>query len=306
MEPPEEVLLTLLSVALFVLAPFLGMLAMGLGRRISARMQNRVGPPVLQPWYDVAKLMTKSDQSTNPVTGTMAFLFFIFNALAVVVLVTLGDLLMVIVLMGTAQLFLSLAGYAGSSPNSHLGASRNLLQVLSVEPLMLALAVAALLVNGSYFVRELAWSNELLLHFPMAPVVLFFALLVWMQKGPFDLSTAHQEIVYGPMIELSGKNLALVEIGHWFETFGLLAIFSLMFNSAPLLAPLLGSTGAVVLDLVLKTLVAFIVLIAVIWVDNATTRSHWDRLPRFSFTFLWPLVFINILFIYSALVWGWW
>jgi len=297
--------LTLLSVVLFVLAPFAGMLAMGIGRKMSARMQNRVGPPILQPWYDFWKLLMKSETASNPLLGTMAFAFFIFNALAVVVLVTFGDLLVTIILFGLAQLFLSLAGFAGSAPYSHIGANRNLLQVLSVEPLFVLTAIAVMVVNGNYFIRDLALNSSIILYFPMAAVVILFGLVVWMQKGPFDLSTAHQEIVYGPMVELSGKNLALVELGHWFETFGLLGLFTLFFNLSPVLDPLVGTIPAVVLDLLVKVLVGFIALLGVIWIDNSTTRNHWDRLPKFSFYALLPLVFLNMIVIYAKFAWGW-
>ena len=301
----DIVLLSIFSVVMFVLSPFLGMLAMGLGRKMSARMQNRVGPPVLQPWYDVRKLLMKADQSSNTMIGPMAFAFFIFNVLAVVLLVTLGDLLMVVILMGMAQLFVSLGGLAGSSPYSHIGANRNLLQVLSVEPLLLAVPIGVLLVNKTYFVRDLAMNGNILLYFPVAVAVLLFAIVVWMQKGPFDLSTAHQELLYGNLIEFSGKNLALVEMGHWFENFALLSIFGLFFNFTPLLQGPLGLYPAIVVDLVIKLVLAFIALLAVIWIDNATTRNHWDRLPKFSFYIMMPLVFVNVLLIYMKLKWGW-
>jgi ech hydrogenase subunit B len=301
----DPVRLGILSILLFVLAPFLGLAAMGIGRRMSARMQNRVGPPLLQPLYDVQKLLTKKDQSTNRLIGPMAFAFLIFNILAVVWLVTMSDLLMVVVLLGMAQLFLSLGGFAGSSPYSHIGANRNLLQVLSVEPLMLAVPIGVLLVNGTYFVDDLAMNSSILWYFPVAVAIMMFALVVWMQKGPFDMSTAHQEILYGNLIEFSGKNLALVEMGHWFENFALFAVLGLFFNFTPFLQGPLGLIPAVVVDLLIKLAIAFVALLIVIWIDNATTRNHWDRLPKFGFYIMMPVLFINILLIYMKLRWGW-
>jgi ech hydrogenase subunit B len=301
----EVILISIMSVALFVLAPFLGMLAMGLGRKMSARMQNRVGPPLLQPWYDVQKLLMKEDTASNSMLGAMAFAFFIFNALGVVVLVTLGDLLITLILFGLAQLFISLAGFSGSAPYSHVGASRNLLQVLCVEPLLVMMAIGVMIVNGNYFIKDMALNGSILLYLPAALLVMVFALLVWMQKGPFDLSTAHQEVAYGPLVELSGKNLALVEMGHWFETFGLLGIFSLFFNTIPLLSPVTGMVPAVLMDIVLKGLVGFFGLLVVIWIDNSTTRSAWARLPKFSFYIMLPILFINIVVITAKFQWGW-
>jgi ech hydrogenase subunit B len=296
---------TILALVLLGLAPLLGMLAMGIGRKMSARMQNRVGPPILQPLYDVQKLLMKVDQSTNPLIGPMAMAFALLNIVAVVLLVAGWDLLMVVVVLGMAQLFLTLGGFAGSSPYSHIGANRNLLQVLSVEPLLLAVPIGVLLVNGSYFVNTLAMSPSILFYFPVAVAVVMFALVVWMQKGPFDMSTAHQEILYGNLIEFSGKNLALVEMGHWFENFALLSIVGLFFNFTPFFSGPLGLYPAIVVDLLLKMIIAFVALLVVIWIDNATTRNQWDRLPKFAFYIMLPAVFINVILIYGKLRWGW-
>ena len=53
-----------------IVAPVLGCLLAGLDRKISARMQGRVGPPLLQPYYDVRKLIEKDNESVNSTEGT--------------------------------------------------------------------------------------------------------------------------------------------------------------------------------------------------------------------------------------------
>jgi len=298
MEPlPEPVLLAALSVALFVMAPFLGMLAMGVRGRLSARMQGRAGPPVLQPWHDFKKLLGMSGTASNSLPGAMAFSFFIFNVLAVVVLVNLGDLLVTFILLGLAQLFISLAGFSGSSPYRHAGADRNLLRFLSVEPLLVMTAIGVMMVNGTYFIRDMALNSSIIIHFPVAAAVVVFAIVVWMRKGPFDPSGAHQQMILGPLIELSGKDLALVELGHWFELFGLLGLFGLFFNTVPIIGPVTGMIPAVVIDIIIKGILAFAALLVVIWIDNATTRDHRDRLPGFGFYVMLPILFVNIVFI---------
>ena len=73
-------ILNIVSVVLFVvLAPFVGGLLAGLDRKLSARLQGRVGPPVLQPFYDVFKLREKEDITVNKYQDFYmgAFLFFI-------------------------------------------------------------------------------------------------------------------------------------------------------------------------------------------------------------------------------------
>ena len=73
------ILTTLLASAVFaVVATVLRCLLSGLDRKISARMQGRVGPPILQPYYDVMKLLSKEDASPNAAIGTYIFWALIF------------------------------------------------------------------------------------------------------------------------------------------------------------------------------------------------------------------------------------
>ena len=60
------------SVAFAILAPIIGCLLAGIDRVISARMQGRVGPPLLQPYYDVRKLFAKEKVTVNSVQDVYA------------------------------------------------------------------------------------------------------------------------------------------------------------------------------------------------------------------------------------------
>ncbi|MDR2089442.1 MAG: NADH-quinone oxidoreductase subunit H, partial [Clostridiales Family XIII bacterium] len=118
---------TIISVAAyFILAPFVGGLLAGIDRKLSARLQGRFGPPVLQPFYDVFKLLEK-----EPVTVTAAQDFYV-DCCLVFMIVTGGfffaglSLLLVIFTLTTASLFLVAAAYSSNSPYAQVGAEREL------------------------------------------------------------------------------------------------------------------------------------------------------------------------------------
>ena len=70
------------TIAFAVLAPVVGCLLAGLDRKLSARMQGRVGPPILQPYYDVRKLLEKDRAAVNNVEGIYITCALVFAILA--------------------------------------------------------------------------------------------------------------------------------------------------------------------------------------------------------------------------------
>ena len=120
-------------IAYIILAPIVGGFLAGLDRKITARMQGRVGPPVLQPFYDVLKLLEKESITVNRVQDFYVMCFFIF------VMVTGGlffageNLLLVMFTLTLASVFLIVAAFSSNSPYSEVGAERELLQMLAYE-----------------------------------------------------------------------------------------------------------------------------------------------------------------------------
>ena len=71
METLLSILITLVASAVFAVgATILGCLLSGIDRKVTARMQGRVGPPLLQPYYDVRKLLMKDNVGVNSTIGT--------------------------------------------------------------------------------------------------------------------------------------------------------------------------------------------------------------------------------------------
>ena len=208
-------------VAYIVLAPFVGGFLAGLDRIISARMQGRVGPPVLQPFYDVLKLFEKEKITVNKVQDFYVACFLLFVVVTGCFFFAGGDLLLVLFTLTTASAFLIIAAYSSNSPYAQLGAERELLQTMAYEPMVLLTAVAFYVFTGSFKVSDIMNSESMGI-LPMLGIFIGFMyiLTIKFRKAPFDLSMshhAHQELVAGLKTEFSGTTLAMLEVAHWYE-----------------------------------------------------------------------------------------
>ena len=130
------------TIAFAVLAPVVGGLLAGLDRKLSARMQGRVGPPILQPYYDVRKLLEKDRAAVNNVEGTYITCALAFAILAGGIFFGGGNLLLSVFVLTLSSLFFILAAYCTRSPYSEVGAAREALQIMAEEPMSLFIAVA--------------------------------------------------------------------------------------------------------------------------------------------------------------------
>ena len=113
------------TIAFAVLAPVVGCLLAGLDRKLSARMQGRVGPPILQPYYDVRKLLEKDRAAVNNVEGTYITCALVFAILAGGIFFGGGNLLLSVFVLTLSSLFFILAAYCTRSPYSEVGAARD-------------------------------------------------------------------------------------------------------------------------------------------------------------------------------------
>ena len=118
-------------VAYIIFAPFVGGLTAGIDRKITARMQGRQGPPILQPFYDVAKLLKKETVVVNHVQIFYLLTFLVFVIFTGCLFFGGFDLLLVFFALTTANVFLLLAATSSHSPYAHMGANREMMQMLS-------------------------------------------------------------------------------------------------------------------------------------------------------------------------------
>ena len=258
------------AVAFILLAPVIGGLIAGVDRKISAHMQGRVGPPILQPFYDVGKLFEKEKTVANDTQRFYAISYFIFMIFTGALFFAGGDLLLVIFALTLAQIFLVLGAYSANSPYSHIGAERELIQIMAYEPMVIIAAVGMYVVTKSFNVGTIgSYPLPLVLFLPAIFIGFIYILTIKLCKSPFDISTshhAHQEIVKGVTTEFSGPTLGLIEVTHWYETVFLLGFVYLFFAFSPLIGLI-----AVVLVYLLELLI-----------DNASARVKWQLVMKSS------------------------
>jgi ech hydrogenase subunit B len=264
-------------------APIVGGLLSGLDRRITARLQARKGPPIFQPFYDVLKLWNKENVVVRRSQNYYIFFFLLLVIFTGGLFFGGADLLLVVFALTLAGILFVLGAYKASSPYSFIGAQRELIQMMSYEPIVLLTAVGMYMVTKSFRVHEIAAYPTLLVRtLPGVFLGFLFALEIKFRKSPFDLSCshhAHQEIVRGITTEFSGRTLAMIEIAHWFENVFLLGWVYLFFAASPWL----GIT------------VSLLVFVLLIYVDNVFARLKWQTMLKSAWIVAAVLSFSNIL-----------
>lgn len=291
---------------LFALA--VGFFFKGLDRRMEARLQRRVGPPIKQPYLDIAKLLTKETLIPRTANRT-AFLMapvIGFTGMAVCAafipipgvyqgMANMGDLLVIFYLLPIPAIALMMAGSASSSPFGAVGFSREMLMMLVYEiPLLAVLLAVAMFVGkgmgtGAEFslaaiVAYQQQTGALGFNPVMIPALVAYLMFLPGTMGvvPFDIPEAETEIIEGPLLEYGGPPLALFQIGSALKTFVVLGLGVALFFPGTL-----GDFWLVnVLWFLAKCLLMMIVSLTV--VKSATGRFRIDQ--AFWFYIKYPTV----------------
>ncbi len=268
------------------LAPLAVGVLTGVDRRVTARLQSRIGPPILQPFYDIAKLMGKEPMLANHWLAFCSMLYLAGAVTSVVLFFLQADLLLIFFVQAVGSVFLVIGAMTVPSPYSQIGAHRELLQIIAYEPLLILVIVGIFLATGSFKIEAVyAMEQPLLFKLPLLFLVLGIALTIKLRKSPFDISAshhAHQEIVRGVYTEYSGPYLAIVEIAHWFEIVLILCLLSLFWSTS-------------IVGLVLLLGITYFVEILV---DNTTSRMTWRWMLGTAWITGITFSLINLLWLY--------
>jgi len=227
----------------------IGWLMLGSERKLRARLQSRIGPPLSQPFFDFIKLLSKRPvRRVASDAGLLAALPLVAVGSMVGALALLpvfigessfaGDLVLLVGLLEIPPLCIILAGYASRSIYGEVGATREaVISIASNVPFlaaMLAMATAA----GSLHLSRIAVGTPWPVRVP-AMLAILICLPVKLRLNPFSLANAEQELLSGPLAEYDGRRLALWELVHsleWVALTGLAAALVMPFRSSHWLA----------------------------------------------------------------------
>lgn len=262
-------MIIIITIGIIILAPIVGGLITGIDRVITARLQGRQGPPVLQPFYDVLKLINKESTEVNNMHRFFVYVSLIFVIFTTVILVSGGDVLLAVFALTLGSVFFVLGGYASNSPYSTIGSERELLQIMAYEPMVLLACIGLYYASNSFFIKEIIMSSHpAIIYLPGVFIGLIYILTFKLRKSPFDLSMSHhghQEIVKGITTEYSGRDLAVIEVTHWYEVIITLTLVYVFFATKAPISHLFAVIACI--------LVYFLEII----IDNGFARVKWQQ-----------------------------
>lgn len=206
-------------------------------RKTLARIQKRIGPyftgpgGVLQPLVDFLKLLSKKELISE---GTDILLYRLSALIGVIILAYgflyipffstdpllsfEGDLLMIILVFILTSFSYLIAGTSVRTPFTVVGTSRLIVQYSLYELLYLSCFVIVFFQVGSPTISEIVRYQEqsmpLIIFQPLGFIVAVLSLLAKLERPPFDLPHAKQEIAAGWMSELSGRTLAFIRLSN--------------------------------------------------------------------------------------------
>lgn len=208
----------------------IGVLLGGYERKFSARVERRIGPSWIQPFYDVIKLMSKKTNVSHGYMHDVAILMLLGGTMLTLYFVPVpgfsyfsqfGDFLVISYLLLIPSLGMALGVGETANPNGSIGISRALQMLAGYEvPFILTFIGVAMkeqttsmldIINIQQAGGFASWG---LIAHPLLGVAALIALQGMLNEKPFEVIVAPHEIATGPMTEMGGKYLGIMFIQH--------------------------------------------------------------------------------------------
>ncbi len=297
-----------------------GGLLVGIDRKLVARMHKRVGPPILQPFYDFFKLCGKetivpaaASRTTflaAPLVGLAALFviqlfipihgFAAFNGMA--------DVIVILYLLLIPALSAILGAAASGSPYAGIGLSREMVTIIACElPLVLVLLAIARTVGNAMgtglcfsmnaIAEYQAANGSLITKASMIPAAIAFAMVIPGETGshPFDTAEAETEICEGMLAEYSGAPLAVYKLSHYVKVLTMTSLFVALFFGGV-------GTGIVAVDgLIVFVLCVIATALFISLVHAVTARLKIEQVFKYYWTVVSGLALVSLVLAWYGL-----
>jgi formate hydrogenlyase subunit 4 len=267
----------------------------GCARKLRAILHSRIGPPIIQPYYDLAKLLGKEDlkSSANPLVRIAPLACLVSVAIAALLvpmgtfqaatktfeppLGAFGDTILFIYCVTLAAVATIVTGAASENPFASIGSSREMMMHLTVEPVLAISLITAAFNAGSFRMGDMIlWYHS---HGPvpsmiLASVFFFLALQAQVGKLPFDIPEADQEVMGGTFIEQSGPKYALLRWSLMAKQVVFCSVFCQVFIPWPMV-------GHIAWDVLINLAKVFVVVLIIAIIDVVNPRLRIDQAVKY-------------------------
>lgn len=305
-----KLLIQFLIIPGFLFTAGAGLLASWIDRKVTARVQWRVGPPMLQPLIDIVKLLGKETilpSTANKTTFLLSPVFGLVSITLVSMMLWLmnanpaksimGDLIVILYLLAIPSISIIMGGFSSGNPIASLGASREMKLFLSYElPFALAVLVPVIKSNGLIRIGDILnyQAANGIFAGSLSGILALIAAIISMQAKlalvPFDMPEAETELIGGPFIEYSGTPLAIFKLTKAMMLF-VLPIF--------LVTIFMGGITLAFPSVIWGILKYVLLLVIIVLIRNTNPRIRIDQAVKF---FWGPVTVLAILAVILALM----
>lgn len=303
-----------------------GVLMAGINRKLVARMQRRVGPPILQPWYDFVKCCAK--ETIIPRCAKKAiFIGAPYLGLACLIVIALfipvgsygsaftagADLVVILYLLTIAGVTLIIGASSTGSPYAGVGLSREMVAMISYElPFVLVLLAVGRVAGAdsglgctfslSTIAAYQAANGPLIAHWALIPAAIAMLLVIPCEVGshPFDIAEAETEICEGALAEYSGHPLGVFRLSHYVKMYIMTALFCAMFLGG-ITVGLAGTVGVVVDVLIFLVLCGVVSFICMTLPHAVCARLRVEQVFKFYWTVVAGLAALSLVMVWAGL-----
>jgi NADH-quinone oxidoreductase subunit H len=299
-------------------------------RRISAFIQNRIGPNrvgpagLLQPIVEIIKLLFKEDivpENANKFIHSLAPGISLVVALSTFAVIPFGDkiilfgreiklqiadvnigVLYILALLSVGVYGITLSGWSSNSKYSLLGGLRSSAQMISYELAMGISVIAVILINGSFrldviVANQFGWKWNILL-MPLGFITFLVSAFAETNRTPFDLPEAEQELVGGYHTEYSSMKFAMFFLAEYANVIVASSVITTLYLGGWQF-PYLQNFGlpdfwVSILQVLTFSIKVVCMVVFFIWIRWTIPRFRYDQLMNLGWKIMLPLALINL------------